>query len=54
MGEREILPLLKWERILDLTKVSRFTPVPSLATLGDGIAPHGVISTDILLLGIQV
>jgi hypothetical protein len=52
MGEREILPLMKWERILDLTKVSRFTLIPSPAT--SSITPLDAISTSILLLGTQV
>jgi hypothetical protein len=54
MGEREIFPLMKRERILDLIKVSRFTHVPSPAASGDGTTPLGAISTSILLLGIQV
>jgi len=54
MGEREIFPLMKWEKILDLIKVSWFTLVPSLAALGDDIASPDATSTSILLLGTQV
>jgi hypothetical protein len=44
---------MKWERILDLTEVSWFTPhVPSFAMLGVSIAPPGVTTIGILLLGI--
>jgi hypothetical protein len=54
MGEREIFLLMKWEKILDLIKVSRFTLVPSLATLGDDIVSPDATSTSILLLGTQM
>jgi hypothetical protein len=54
MGEREIFPLMKWEKILDLTKVSLFIFIPSLVTLGVYIVPLGATSTGILRLGIRV
>ncbi len=54
IGVREIFPLIKWERIFDLTKCSRFMTVPSSATLADGPAPAGVNSTGCLRLGNRV
>jgi hypothetical protein len=54
IGESEIFPFWKWERILDLIIVPQFTLVPSPTTSGVGTTPLGVTSTSILLLGIQV
>jgi hypothetical protein len=52
IGEREIFPFMKWERILDLIVVSWFMPDPSLAASGVNTTPHGAMLASILLLGI--
>jgi hypothetical protein len=35
MGVNEIFPLMKWDRIFDLTEFSLFTPVPSPAAFDE-------------------
>ncbi len=52
--EKEIFPLMKWEKILDLTEVSLFIPIPFPVNLGVCIIPHGTISIGIHLLGTWV
>jgi hypothetical protein len=54
MGVIETFPLIKWDRIFDLTEFSRFIPVSSPAASEDGPVPAGAISTGILLLGTRV
>jgi len=51
IGEKEIFPFMKWERILDLTKVSWFTLVPSLAASRVSTTPLGATSAGVLLQG---
>ncbi len=54
IGVREILFLMKWDKIFDLTKFSRLAPMPSPMAFGDGTLPVGATSTCILLLGTRV
>jgi len=54
MGVIETFPLMKWDRIFDLTEFSRFIPVFSPLALEDGPALAGATSTSILLLGTRV
>jgi xanthosine utilization system XapX-like protein len=54
MGEREIFPLMKWERILDLTEGFQFIRVPSPAASRDSTMLLGATSIGIVLLGIRM
>ncbi len=54
MGDREIFPFMKCERILDLTETSLLMPTPSFSPSGVGATPPGAISTGVLLLGTRV
>ncbi len=51
---REIFPLMKCERIFDLTVVSRFTPMPSPAISGEGTLLVSATSIGICLRGTRV
>ncbi len=52
--EKEIFPLMKWDRILDLTEVFLFILVPSPIASRVYTIPLGATSTGILLLGTRM
>jgi hypothetical protein len=52
MGEREILLLMKWEKILNLIEVSLFIPILSPLASGVYTIPLDTTSISILLLNI--
>ncbi len=51
IGESEILTYMKWERILELSEVSQFTPIPSPIASSVNTTPPGAMLIGTLLLG---
>jgi len=54
MGDREIFPFMKCDKILDLVEASLLAPTPSLSTSGISAIPLGATLIKVLLLDTRV